>query len=177
MNRTRLDKKLNESKYHYEHMIQHVKETDLTKLKYATSAFINAGRSVTQYAHEAAKDQGRVEVYKALVTNKPLLKFFKELRDVNIHYTPVQISADAQTDFSSSLIVRTKDTTDEEMEAFTAAQINQRLSKIPTAAQFYFYENHNEEVLPLCEKYLVELEEFAAKAKEEGIAPPDEVLS
>ncbi|ARR10650.1 hypothetical protein [Paenibacillus bovis] len=171
MIRTTLDVKLQESKHHYEHMIQYVNEKDLTKLKYEISAFINAARSILQYAHKTAKQQDKENVYKELVSANPTLKFFKDLRDENIHTKLVEVTAHANAEITMGFIIRQENTTDEEIEGIKAEQANQTPLQTRTIEQYFFDEKPEEEVLPLCEKYLVELEKFTAEAKVKGIAP------
>ena len=81
--------KLSEAK----HFLQRMEASldDPTAFLYALSAFLSAARSVLQYAYEEArtKTSGK-QWYEAHVSGNPVLKFFKDKRDINIHTEPIR---------------------------------------------------------------------------------------
>jgi hypothetical protein len=63
---------------------------------YNLSAFLTAARSVLQYAFEESKTKPNGKSwYDPAIQNRPVVKFFKDKRDINIHASePVNPSAD-----------------------------------------------------------------------------------
>ena len=61
--------------------------------QYELSAFLSAARSVLQYAYEEASgtSSGR-QWYETEVSGEPILKFFKDKRNLNIHEEPIKPS-------------------------------------------------------------------------------------
>lgn len=81
--------KINEAEYFYSRMKQ--EQTDRDAFRYNLSAFLSAARSVLQYAlKEAEIKAGGKQWYDSQVSNYPVVKFFKDKRDINIHANPVQ---------------------------------------------------------------------------------------
>jgi hypothetical protein len=81
-------KKLDEARYFYS--LMHQTFDDKEKFTFNLSAFLSSARSVLQYALEEAKiKQGGQRWYDNHVAASPILFFFKDKRDLNIHYGPV----------------------------------------------------------------------------------------
>ncbi|MFD0711856.1 hypothetical protein [Paenibacillus sp. GCM10027626] len=108
--------KLNEARYQFSEMVKWSNERKITELQYAMSAFASAARSVIQYTFESAKLLGVVHtVYEELVSDKPMIKFFKDLRDVNIHTRPERVGTAMNNSLAAVVIVRTSETTEDEL--------------------------------------------------------------
>lgn len=83
--------KLNEARYFARRMEASI--NDAEAFQYELSAFLSAARSVLQYAFEQAKQKPNGQRwYEAQVSGNPVLKFFKDKRDLNIHTEPVRPS-------------------------------------------------------------------------------------
>ncbi len=81
-------KKLAEARYFFSLMRQEL--NDREKFTFNLSAFLSAARSVLQYALEEAKNKkGGQQWYDNHITGNSVLSFFKDKRDVNIHFEPI----------------------------------------------------------------------------------------
>jgi hypothetical protein len=81
--------KIEEARYFSEQLSALVNERD--KFKFSLSAFLSAARSALQYACKEAKDKaGGQAWYDGQVTAKPVVKFFKDKRNVSIHEKSVR---------------------------------------------------------------------------------------
>src|SRR4029077_18270659 len=84
--------KINEAKYFLAQMTALV--DDRAAFNFNLSAFLAAARSALQYAYEEAKSQsGGQAWYDGQVGGKPIVKFFKDKRNVSIYVNPVSPSA------------------------------------------------------------------------------------
>jgi hypothetical protein len=82
-------KKLAEAQYFYSMMCKEYDESEI--LVYNLSVFLAAARSVLQYAlKEAENKSGGKSWYDNKVSVSPILAFFKDKRNVNIHEEPVK---------------------------------------------------------------------------------------
>ncbi len=83
--------KLEEAKYFLRQMQMTSKDGHaLHPLTWQLSAFLSAARSALQYALEEAKTKnGGRAWYDAAVAADPVIRFFKDKRDINIHQSPV----------------------------------------------------------------------------------------
>jgi len=80
--------KLGEAKYFYSQMSANFNDSE--KFTYDLSAFLSSARSVLQYALEEAKSKNGGQVwYDRRVSASNILSFFKDKRNLNIHYEPV----------------------------------------------------------------------------------------
>ena len=84
--------KLAEATYFYGRLLD--EEENGKPFLFNLSAFLSAARSCLQYAWEEVRAKGgsAQSWYDGYVSNKPVLKFFKQKRDVNIHEEPVKAS-------------------------------------------------------------------------------------
>ena len=79
--------KINEAKYFLTQMTALV--DDRAAFNFNLSAFLAAARSALQYAYEAAKSKPCGQAwYDSQVGGKPVVKFFKDKRNVSIHVNP-----------------------------------------------------------------------------------------
>lgn len=85
-----LDAKLDEAEYFLSEMVRCNDEHRL--VKFTLSAFLSASRSVLQYSNEQAIAKGAEGQtwYDQQVTGHPVVKFFRDERDVNIHSESVK---------------------------------------------------------------------------------------
>lgn len=75
---------------HYFLQCMRSEHDDRTNFRFELSAFLGAARSVLQYALEEVKSKsGGQKWYDQAVSSEPLLAFFKDKRDANIHSMPV----------------------------------------------------------------------------------------
>ena len=82
------------------------KETGARPLLTYLSSFLSSTRSILQYSCKEAKETNQLEKYQKYVNERPIFKFFKDIRDSDIHeYTIgsiVNISSVVNIDPSSS---------------------------------------------------------------------------
>lgn len=94
--------KLDEAEYFLKRMAS-VAE-DRNAHTYNLSAFLSAARSVLQFALEEAESKpGGQAWYCSQVTGIPVVKFFKDRRDVNIHTEPVRPIKQIQAQIEDTL--------------------------------------------------------------------------
>ncbi len=64
---------------------------ELDGLTYDLRAFVSAARSIAAYVHKDAKAKGvnALQKYDGLASRDPALKFFRDVRNVNLHAGPV----------------------------------------------------------------------------------------
>lgn len=106
--------KLAEAKYFYDRMLAEFDNRE--NLTYNLSAFLSAARSVLQYAlKEVRAKTGGQQWYDEHIAKSSVLSFFKDKRDINIHFEsvkPVQhtkITATATVYVSASVHVVHRD--------------------------------------------------------------------
>ena len=79
--------KLRETEYFFQQMNNTLQEPSI--FRYHLSAFLSAGRSVLQYVCEEAKgNKGGQEWYDKQMGSNPVLQFFRDARDENVHRLP-----------------------------------------------------------------------------------------
>jgi len=85
--------KLLEAEYFYSRMIE--EKNNVINFRYNLSAFLSASRSVLQYALKETKiKHGGEEWYNDKILKSPVLSFFRDRRDVNIHDEPIKPRTD-----------------------------------------------------------------------------------
>jgi hypothetical protein len=78
----------------------------LHPLTWQLSAFLSSARSVLQYALDEAKTKpGGRAWYDAAVAGNPVIRFFKDKRDINIHEQPVVPSRRVEVSLSDTIHV------------------------------------------------------------------------
>ncbi|OOC59062.1 hypothetical protein BBD40_25785 [Paenibacillus ihbetae] len=151
------------------------------------SAFLSAARSIIQYTYERAEILGRKPDYNMLVSERPILRYFKGKRDINIHVQPVKSIQQVNIDLYSSVTVQTKESVriqmieadgsisrDETYE--TPASVQSRQEKDndepgPVRSLHYRFDDWpgEEDVLELSKEYLVNLRTFVNNAHSTGL--------
>lgn len=161
-------KKIREAKYFYSRMIQEQRNRD--DFTYNLSAFLSSARSVLQYAlSEAEINPGGQQWYDDHISESPVLKFFKDKRDISIHIEPVEPVAQYRQTFATTLylspslsvIVRDKDGNIKEQYSSDEPEPKPKQPPTPavTEIRYRFADwSGNEDVLTLCKKYIQELE-------------------
>jgi len=80
--------KLTEARYFLERMCE--QHDNPTSFRFELSAFLGAARSALQYSQKEAKEKlGGQQWYDQAIARDPLLAFFKDQRNANIHTAPV----------------------------------------------------------------------------------------
>ncbi len=79
--------KFNESNYFYSRMLEEQNSKD--NFKNNLSAFLSSSRSILQYALEEAKKIKGGQQWFDDWAKRPLLAFFRDKRDLNIHVKPI----------------------------------------------------------------------------------------
>jgi hypothetical protein len=158
--------KINEAKYFLAKMTALVNDRDA--FNFNLSAFLAAARSVLQYANKEAqrKSEGQ-KWYDGQVAGKPVVRFFKDKRDVSIHVNSVSPSAKigvsvaetiCVTDSISVTIYR-KDGTIEEERSLSSSPPSSPPEEIETSVtcEYFFHDwSGSEDVLQLCQMYITE---------------------
>lgn len=150
------------------------------KFRYHLSAFLSAARSPLQYAHKEAKEKtstGGLVWYEGQVKAKPVVKFFKDKRDVSIHQEPVSpvgifklsIGESLAVSESLSVIITRADGTTETPESVeTPAPAASQESEVSATFGYCFddWPEKSDDVVTLCTRCLNEVEAIVA----DGIA-------
>jgi hypothetical protein len=176
-------KKLEEAKYFYSKMFDEQMNKD--GFIFNLSAFLSAARSVLQYAlKEASTNLGGQKWYDKVMVSSPVLTFFKDERDINIHTEPTlpkahytlhaevgvymfgSLSAVA-FDKNGKIKQRIENQTN---HADTHERPNQKSRSIPNEVKYLFDSwVGNEDVLTLCKKYIQELEHAIQDGVSQGL--------
>ena len=171
--------KLAEAKYFYSRMVE--EQTNVESFTCNLSAFLSSSRSVLQYALEEAKNiKGGQIWYDSLMLNSPILRFFKDKRDINIHREPVlpaknyTLTVTETILFSESVLI-TNTVKDEKTKEVSIAPNPKSEDKKgqPTPATIqikYIFDDWrgNEDVLTLSQKYVQELENLVNDGMNKG---------
>lgn len=170
--------KLAEANFFFSEMRR--EERNPTNFKFHLSAFLSASRTVLQYTR--AELEGNImgiRWYDNYLSTHPILGFFRDKRDVNIHFSPsdaklrVNAEGHASIGFSASvrIVARDKDgnvTSDRIFED----EKPKNTSKEEKVKIDYFYRFDdwigNEDIMTLSQKYLKELEKFVDEAQRNG---------
>lgn len=106
--------KLKEAEYYLNRML--IEFDNRENFEFELSAFLSAARSVIQYAFEQAKTKnGGQKWYDDNIAKSPVLSFFKDKRDINIHVEPIKptkhigVAVNATVSISSSVHIVHKD--------------------------------------------------------------------
>ena len=176
-------KKLREAVYFYSKMEE---EKNREAFCYNLSAFLSSARSILQYALEEAKCKpGGKTWYEGHISASPVLKFFKDKRDVNIHTEPVapkeihsiniQLSVPPVPTVSVSCVVRDKSgniiqetqSANSEKQAKTNLKPSENSAQVRHELKYRFDDwTGQEDVLTLCQMYIHQLDAIV----ENGIA-------
>jgi hypothetical protein len=171
-------KKLEESRYFLSRMEQ--VQDERFEFKCNLSGFLSASRSVLQYAHaEAKKTRSGLQWYESTINKEPILKFFKDKRDINIHQQPISPSAKTKIGIhgtvslssSISVVVRDKDGNIKDEYHSKPSQTPTKIKPPETTKTVtYFFSNWtgDEDVITICKKYLDKLEKLVNDGIRQG---------
>jgi hypothetical protein len=152
---------------------------DSMAFRFNLSAFLSAARSVLQYALEETKSKtGGQAWYNAQMVSNPVLRFFKDKRDVNIHERPVDTPATINvtvTDvigFSDAVLIREFGAdgilvTERGLGAATPAVVT---CPPPSVSRRYNFPDWTgqEDVLQLCRDYVMAVESVVSDGRSKG---------
>jgi hypothetical protein len=170
--------KIEEARYFLGQICATVNHRD--QFNHNLSAFLSAARSCLQYAHkEASAKPGGQAWYDGQVAGKPVAKFFKDKRDINIHVKPVKPSAKIAVSLSDhlfvsdsvSFIIQRKDGTIE-MPALQPAPPPPPAptEPAPSVQYQYFFQDWlgHEDVITACELYINEVQAIVSDGNANG---------
>ncbi len=164
------------------HEVQHASPTEF---RFHLSAFLSAARSVAQYALEEAKTRPRGQAwFDTFVAGSPVIAFFKDARDKNIHEKPVEPRQNV-TIFAPAIDMRitagvpTVRIVDRDGNALyeSGPETPQRVEEHDTQGgrTEYHYSfahwPHPDDVLATCEKYVLEMKRLVSEGKAKGLIP------
>lgn len=150
------------------------------------SALLSAARSVLQYAHkEAMTRPGGEAWYVAQVSARPVIKFFKDKRDVNIHENPVSPSANIVacvneaihlSDSFTATIIRGDGSIERKASPVTPRNSPPPTKNESSAVHSYFFSDWSgmESVPELCRLYLDDLKSVVSDGVTNGFLTPPE---
>jgi len=163
--------KIDEACYFFDTLRPLIEQRD--KFRYHLSAFLSAARSPLQYAcNEAKHKSGGQTWYDSQVTANPVVKFFKEKRNVSIHEKLVSpsgkfnLSAGESLSLSESVsvtITRADGSTEAAELVETPAPPVSIESDVSATFEYFFDDwPGSEDVITLCKRYLNEVEAIVA---------------
>jgi len=152
---------------------------DPTSFRFELSAFLSSARSVLQYAREEATTKtGGQAWFDTHATNSPVLKFFKDKRDVNIHVQPVVPAATinvAATDviqFSEGILLQVFDSEGNLISerGGGSGSLPPAPSPLPSISRVYHFPDWTgqDDVLQLCHDYVSALETVVNDGRSQG---------
>jgi hypothetical protein len=149
--------KIEEAAFFLDHMAK--REQEPKPYKYNVSAFLSAARSILQYARdEALTKAGGQQWYDGRTAGSPLLRFFRDKRDVNVHQEPVEPTRTFTVRHETRLL---HDVLHDEDEDDVWPPV-----PVPSATMTYHYRFDDwsgpEDVPTLCRQYLDELRRVVA---------------
>lgn len=151
------------------------------------SAFLSAARSIIQYTYERAELLRRLTDYNMLVSARPILRYFKGKRDINIHVKPVKSIQQVNIDVYSTITVRARDSVriqmieadgsisrDETYESPVSSHTEEeKATDVPGLIRSLHYRfadwQGDEDVLELSKEYLDNLRTFVNDAHSTGL--------
>lgn len=174
----RYQQKLKEAEFFYNQMVEVQDNRD--QFRFYLSSFLSASRSVLQYAFEETNlgknpnaKPGAQKWHQDAVTNSRFISYLKDVRDDNIHISPIDPRAHIGIKFteviglgeslSASINGEKQITVPEKHKAILVSK------GIPPEVTYkYVFDNwpESEDVIQVCRMYLDELESFV----KEGIA-------
>ncbi|MGG4456868.1 hypothetical protein ABEX29_01030 [Brevibacillus porteri] len=162
--------KLQEAEHFYQEMVRESQAEEYKRFRHALSAFVNAGRSVLQYTHKDAGALQKMSEYNALIAGNQIIRFFKGIRDINIHEKPIGTHCEGSASLSAMMAVRTPDMSDEDVAELTKVSRVQEQIGTTTEIRYLFDDWEGpEDVLVLSDKYLKELKDFVNAAESRGL--------
>jgi len=171
-------KKLRETKYFYSKMIE--EQGHRENFTHNLSAFLSSARSVLQYAlNEAKTKPGGQQWYDNRISASPVLKFFKDKRDVNIHTEPIQPQAHYKLELtetihlseSVSITITDKDGNIKKQYSSSEPEPMPKEPETPAVMEIKYKFNDwvgSEDVFALCQMYVQELENIVKDGVNKG---------
>jgi hypothetical protein len=170
--------KLNEARHFLAGMMRSVE--DPTAFGFELSAFLSSARSVLQYAFDEAKTKtGGQAWYQAHISSNPVLSFFKDKRDMSIHYRPVvpaatiNVAASDLIRVSEAVLIRCLD---DEGNLVSKRAIGSQtppsvVSPPPSVSRVYKFPDWpgQEDVPQLCRDYIAALEVVVNDGYSQGL--------
>jgi hypothetical protein len=151
---------------------------------FEVSAFLSAARTVLQYAHAEAKTKSGGQQWYDAGTKTPVVSYFKDKRDYNIHAAPVALNKTVAITAYESVPLLLSESVKIEVRDDAGNLIHQYESpppppvpsplpapeRLPTSRTVYtFYDWKGVgEVIELSERYLAELEAIVADGQSRG---------
>ena len=133
----------------------HAEQVDYAAFTRDLSAFMASARSVLQYACKEAQVKAGGQKWYGDAVAKPIIRFFKDKRDISIHDRPVRPARKFTTEAAGHLSLADED--DEMIIPYPHSRI---------VAHYEFEDRPGEEVTDLARQYLIALEGLV----EDGIA-------
>ncbi len=163
--------KIDEARYFMRQLRDSVNERD--PFNYNLSAFLAAARSALQYAHkEVANKPNGQAWYNGQVSAKPVVKFFKDKRDVNIHANPIKPSAKISVSVTDQIFISDSfSATIHRKDSTTETVVSQPSPPPPPPKEVkssveyeYFFQDWSgsEDAITLCEQYVNEVQAIVA---------------
>jgi len=161
--------KIREARYFYSKMVETQEDRDV--FKFNLSAFLSSARSVMQFASaEAEGKRGGQKWYSRCMSSNPILSFFKDKRDFNVHVSPIAPRKDMKVEItdvvgiseSVHIELRDKDGNLKEVRAIQekSPQVMGNEPSVRVETRYGFKDwSGSEDVIELCEKYIRTLED------------------
>ncbi|MFW5795102.1 MAG: hypothetical protein ACOCV1_06420 [Bacillota bacterium] len=174
--------KLKEAKYFFNKMKNSYIDDNFKEFKFNLSAFLSSARSILQYTYKKAKRKSMLAKYNNLVSGNPILSFFKDKRNLNIHEEPIkptkQVNVDviAKITVSESVTLKKYNKKGELIETIKNktnednSKTNNESSSPKTSIKYIFNDwSGNEDIIELSKKYINELNLFINDANNKGL--------
>jgi hypothetical protein len=169
--------KIIEGEYFLSRMIDEKNNPDA--FGFNLSAFLTATRSVFQYAFEEVKGKkGGQNWYDSQVSLHPTAKFFRNKRNLNIHVKPVKLKKNVTIkivetlNVSGAVYIEIRNPNGKVVgRGESEERPRQRAQTVPPETSYkYFFQDWrgSEDVIELCQKYLVETKEFFKDGVDKG---------
>lgn len=169
-------RKLDEAKYFYSRMVKEQSNRD--NFSYNLSAFLSSARSVLQYAFSELKENKGKKWYDSYVSASPILRFFKNKRNINIHTEPVSpvknthLTSKDTVDISDLVLIIHRDKNGNIIQQHSNefhSKAESTKGHVVRQVEYKFSDwKGNESVLVLCQKYLQELERLIENGVTKG---------
>lgn len=173
-------KKLDEAQFFLNHL--RLQRESPVEYRYHLSAFLNAGRSVLQYAIEenqitAVRDGKSVRIWATPAAQAwydgwardPVIGFLKDVRDDNIHVAPVEPDHKRAVMMGSPGAIRLKPSAPGDTKLEVESFVPTGPMGEPFTVRIEFREwNGPEDVTTLCEQYVKRLDDFISDGVQQG---------
>jgi len=170
-------KKISEAAYFYSKML--TVRNNAEYFHYELSAFLSAARSPLQYTYDEVKGTTNQGWYDNKIINSPILQFFKDKRDINVHVEPIQTNQNL--DLKAFDPVYVSDAVDVAILRQDGSVVERdvkpestpiKSSELGTATLVMRYDfsdwTGQEDVFSLCKNYLDEVKKFVEEGIQKG---------